>query len=87
MGQLVLLMQGGSGCILLCLLHLPVILLHRWDNHTSAIPACIYLRFCSRDGAATAEARRKGCILIHLLYLPVVLLYRWNSQLLMQEGR
>ena len=44
---------------LLYLLHLPVILLHRWDNHTSAIPACVYLCFCSRDGAATTEARRK----------------------------
>ena len=71
MGQLVLLMQGGSGCILLCLLHLPVILLHRWDSRVSAIPVALTCDFTPQVG--------QPHICHTCLHLPAFLLQRWSS--------
>ena len=79
MGQLVLPMQGGSGCILQCPLHLPVILLHRGDSHVSAIPVALTCDFTPQVGQPD--------ICHTCLHLPVFLLQRWGSQLLRQGGR
>ena len=71
MGQLVLLMQGGSGCILQCLLHLPVILLHRWGSDVSAIPVALTCDFTPQVG--------QPHICHTCLHLPVFLFQRWGS--------